>query len=91
MGKYLLMAFVLNIVTVVCTVFIVNIYFRSSLSHEMPGWVRRLFLEILPQFLMMKRPERIPIFNGYFVEEYCVSEIFDASQSHPLNPFTVVV
>lgn len=28
---------------------------------------------------MMKRPERIPIYNGYFVEEYCVEEIFDAS------------
>lgn len=87
MGKYLLMAFVLNIVTVMVTVVIVNIYFRSSLSHDMPDWVRRVFLEILPKFLMMQRPERIPIFNGYFVEEYCVSEIFDASQSSLPFPF----
>ncbi|RCN50789.1 Neurotransmitter-gated ion-channel ligand binding domain protein [Ancylostoma caninum] len=80
MGKYLLMAFVLNITTVVVTVVIVNVYFRSAISHEMPNYVRRIFLEFLPRVLMMKRPERIPIFNGYFVEEYCASEIFDASE-----------
>ncbi|CAI4221452.1 unnamed protein product [Auanema sp. JU1783] len=79
MGKYLLLAFVLNIITVVVTVIIVNVYFRSALSHEMPNWVRQIFLEFLPRFLMMKRPERIPIFNGYFVEEYCAAEIIDAS------------
>ena len=59
---------------------IVNIYFRSALSHKMPTWVRKVFLEFLPHLLVMKRPERIPIFNGYFVEEYCASEIFDASE-----------
>ncbi|VDM83963.1 unnamed protein product [Strongylus vulgaris] len=80
MGKYLLMAFVLNITTVVVTVVIVNVYFRSAISHEMPDYVRSVFLEFLPRVLMMKRPERIPIFNGYFVEEYSASEIFDASK-----------
>jgi hypothetical protein len=42
--------------------------------------VREVFLNFLPRILIMKRPERIPIFNGYFVEEYCVEEIFDASE-----------
>ncbi|KAK6043117.1 Neurotransmitter-gated ion-channel transmembrane region, partial [Cooperia oncophora] len=79
MGKYLLLAFVLNITTVVVTVVIVNVYFRSAISHEMPDYVRSIFLDFLPRVLMMKRPERIPIFNGYFVEEYSASEIFDAS------------
>jgi len=45
----------------------------------MPTCVRYLFLKLLPTLLMMKRPERIPIYNGYFVEEYCVEEIFDSS------------
>ncbi|WKX89088.1 hypothetical protein Q1695_008607 [Nippostrongylus brasiliensis] len=80
MGKYLLLAFVLNITTVVVTVVIVNVYFRSALSHEMPDYVRGIFLDFLPRVLMMKRPERIPIFNGYFVEEYSACEIFDANQ-----------
>ncbi|CAB3400261.1 unnamed protein product [Caenorhabditis bovis] len=90
MGKYLLLAFVLNIMAVVATVVIVNIYFRSALSHKMPTWVRVLFLEFLPHLLVMKRPERIPIFNGYFVEEYCASEIFDASLVMPSMTATML-
>ncbi|KAK6728702.1 hypothetical protein RB195_006005 [Necator americanus] len=90
MGKYLLMAFVLNITTVVVTVVIVNVYFRSPISHEMPNYVRQIFLEFLPRVLMMRRPERIPIFNGYFVEEYCASEIFDASLVMPSMTATMV-
>ncbi|CAD6185327.1 unnamed protein product [Caenorhabditis auriculariae] len=90
MGKYLLLAFVLNIIAVVVTVLIVNIYFRSALSHQMPVWVRKTFLEFLPHLLVMKRPERIPIFNGYFVEEYCASEIFDASLVMPSMTATIV-
>ncbi|VDL86213.1 unnamed protein product [Nippostrongylus brasiliensis] len=85
MGKYLLLAFVLNITTVVVTVVIVNVYFRSALSHEMPDYVRGIFLDFLPRVLMMKRPERIPIFNGYFVEEYSACEIFDASESNSVQ------
>uniref|UniRef100_A0A158PB78 Neur_chan_memb domain-containing protein n=1 Tax=Angiostrongylus cantonensis TaxID=6313 RepID=A0A158PB78_ANGCA len=83
MGKYLLMAFVLNITTVVVTVVIVNVYFRSALSHEMPDYVRQIFLDFLPRVLMMKRPERTPIYNGYFVEQYCASDTFDASEYNP--------
>uniref|UniRef100_A0A8R1DHC1 Uncharacterized protein n=1 Tax=Caenorhabditis japonica TaxID=281687 RepID=A0A8R1DHC1_CAEJA len=90
MGKYLLLAFVLNIVAVVMTVVIVNVYFRSALSHKMPNWVRKIFLEFLPHLLVMKRPERIPIFNGYFVEEYCASEIFDASLVMPSMTATML-
>ncbi|ULT82857.1 hypothetical protein L3Y34_012237 [Caenorhabditis briggsae] len=90
MGKYLLLAFVLNIVAVVGTVVIVNIYFRSALSHKMPTWVKKVFLEFLPHLLVMKRPERIPIFNGYFVEEYCASEIFDASLVMPSMTATML-
>ncbi|CAJ0949166.1 unnamed protein product, partial [Mesorhabditis belari] len=90
MGKYLLMAFILNITTVIVTVIIVNIYFRSPLSHKMSPWVRKVFLEFLPPLLMMKRPERIPIFNGYFVEEYSASEIFDASLVMPSVTATIV-
>ncbi|KAF8367595.1 acr-2, partial [Pristionchus pacificus] len=90
MGKYLLLAFVLNIITAIVTVIIVNIYFRSPVSHEMPDYVKKIFLDFLPRVLMMRRPERIPIFNGYFIEEYCVSEIFDASLVLPSMTATIV-
>lgn len=79
MAKYLLLTFIINIFTIMATVIIINIYFRSAMTHCMPECVRYIFLQFLPTILMMKRPERIPIYNGYFVEEYCVEEIFDAS------------
>lgn len=62
------------------TVIIINVYFRAATTHAMPDIVRDIFLKFLPRVLMMKRPERIPIYNGYFVEEYCVEDIFDASK-----------
>ncbi|KAI1722507.1 neurotransmitter-gated ion-channel ligand binding domain-containing protein [Ditylenchus destructor] len=78
MAKYLLLTFILNILTIMATVIIINIYFRSATTHTMPNCIRYIFLKLLPTLLMMKRPERIPVYNGYFVEEYCVDEIFDA-------------
>ncbi|XGW20616.1 hypothetical protein V3C99_003978 [Haemonchus contortus] len=90
MGKYLLLAFVLNITTVIVTVVIVNVYFRSAISHEMPDYVRHIFLDFLPRVLMMRRPERIPIFNGYFVEEYSACDILNASLVMPSVTATMV-
>ncbi|CEF65117.1 GH10531p [Strongyloides ratti] len=90
MAKYLLLTFVLNILTIMTTVIIINIYFRSETTHQMPEYVRYIFLTLLPQILMMQRPERIPVFNGYFVEEYNADEIFDASLLMPSLPATML-
>ncbi|CAJ0582785.1 unnamed protein product, partial [Mesorhabditis spiculigera] len=59
MAKYLLLTFVLNVITILTTVIVINVYFRGPLTHDMPQWVRRVFLEILPKFMCMKRPKRI--------------------------------
>uniref|UniRef100_A0A914GS68 Uncharacterized protein n=1 Tax=Globodera rostochiensis TaxID=31243 RepID=A0A914GS68_GLORO len=64
MAKYLLMTFVLNIVTIVSTVAVINVYFRSAITHTMPGWVRHLFLHLLPTLLAMKRPRQREMFRG---------------------------
>lgn len=105
MAKYLLLTFILNIVSILATVIIINVYFRSvpfplnrdltglfrsPTTHRMSKIVRDIFLTFLPRVLMMKRPERIPIFNGYFVEEYCVEEIFDASLIMPSITATIL-
>ncbi len=58
MAKYLLLTFVMNIVTILVTVVIINVYFRGPTTHRLPQWVRKIFLEILPRFLLMKRPSR---------------------------------
>lgn len=56
MAKYLLTTFCLNIVTILVTVVIINIYFRGPTTHTMPKWVKRVFLQYMPLFLCMRRP-----------------------------------
>jgi nicotinic acetylcholine receptor len=90
MAKYLLMTFVMNIITILMTVVIINIYFRSPTTHTMPHFVRQVFLQILPRMLMMQRPERIRLWNGFFPEEYKASELIDAGLVIPSMMATFV-
>ncbi|VDO80780.1 unnamed protein product [Haemonchus placei] len=57
-AKYLLLTFVLNIITILITVVICNIYFRSPITHRLPPWVRSVFLDWLPLLMCMQRPGR---------------------------------
>ncbi|XP_077989122.1 neuronal acetylcholine receptor subunit alpha-2-like [Glandiceps talaboti] len=70
-GRYLLFTMVLVTVSIVVTVIVLNIHHRAPSTHTMPKWVRRLFLEILPPLLMMKR---------HISEKDCYMEM------HPSNP-----
>ena len=80
MAKYLLTTFCLNIISIIATVVVLNIFHRSGSTHHMQPWIKKLFLDFLPRVLLMKRPKKRPIFQGYQVEEYCVEEIFDTSE-----------
>ncbi|KAG7236164.1 hypothetical protein INR49_001274 [Caranx melampygus] len=42
--------------SIVITVFVLNVHHRSSATHTMPRWVRRLFLSAVPRWLCMRRP-----------------------------------
>ncbi|CAD6184276.1 unnamed protein product [Caenorhabditis auriculariae] len=55
-GKYLLFTMVLVTLSVVVTVVTLNVHYRSPTTHTMPRWMRRLFIDILPRFLLMTRP-----------------------------------
>ncbi|VDO68045.1 unnamed protein product, partial [Haemonchus placei] len=55
--RYLLLTFVLNVITILVTVIIINVYFRSPTTHRMPSWVRTLFLEWMPCIMCMQRPK----------------------------------
>lgn len=35
---------------------------RSPSTHKMSPWVKKVFLELMPRFLCMKRPEYRPIY-----------------------------
>lgn len=60
MAKYLLLTFVLNVITILVTVIIINVYFRGPTTHRMPRWVRRAFLDVMPKLLCMQRPKQAP-------------------------------
>ncbi|KAK2189349.1 hypothetical protein NP493_108g00036 [Ridgeia piscesae] len=56
-GKYLLFTMVLVTCSIIVTVFVLNIHFRSPSTHIMSPWIRELFLNVLPRLLLMQRPQ----------------------------------
>ncbi|PIC18837.1 hypothetical protein B9Z55_024590 [Caenorhabditis nigoni] len=57
MAKYLLMTFIMNMITIMVSVIIINVYFRGPATHIMPSWVKTVFLKLLPVLFVMRRPE----------------------------------
>ena len=56
-SKYLLFTFIMNIVTILNTVIIINWNYRTPRTHNMPAWVRLVFIEFLPKILLIQRPK----------------------------------
>ncbi|NWI89530.1 ACHB4 protein, partial [Pitta sordida] len=59
-GKYLMFTMVLVTFSIVTSVCVLNVHHRSPSTHTMPPWVKLVFLERLPAYLFMKRPENNP-------------------------------
>lgn len=57
-AKYLLFTFVMNTVSILVTVVIINWNFRGPRTHRMPPSIRKIFLKILPALLLMRRPKK---------------------------------
>jgi nicotinic acetylcholine receptor len=55
--QYLLFTLCLVATSVMVTAVAYNVHFRSSATHVMPDWTRKIFLYWLPKVLMMKRPK----------------------------------
>ncbi|EPY87809.1 cholinergic receptor, nicotinic, alpha 4 [Camelus ferus] len=55
-GEYLLFTMIFVTLSIVITVFVLNVHHRSPRTHTMPPWVRRIFLDVVPRLLLMKRP-----------------------------------
>lgn len=55
-GKYLLFTMILVTLSILVTVIVLNVHFRSPTTHKMSPWVKKVFLNILPRLLAMKRP-----------------------------------
>ncbi|XP_023560068.1 neuronal acetylcholine receptor subunit alpha-4 [Octodon degus] len=55
-GEYLLFTMIFVTLSIIITVFVLNVHHRSPRTHTMPAWVRRVFLDIVPRLLFMQRP-----------------------------------
>ncbi|XP_030697459.2 LOW QUALITY PROTEIN: neuronal acetylcholine receptor subunit alpha-4 [Globicephala melas] len=58
-GEYLLFTMTFVTLSITITVFVLNVHHRSPRTHTMPAWVRRVFLDVVPRLLFMKRPSAV--------------------------------
>ncbi|KAL4646234.1 neuronal acetylcholine receptor subunit alpha-4-like [Arapaima gigas] len=58
-GEYLLFTMIFVTLSIIITVFVLNVHHRSPRTHCMPYWVRRVFVDVVPRFLFMKRPSTV--------------------------------
>ena len=56
LGKYLLFTMTLITFSVIVTICILNVNYRSPATHQMSPWVKKVFIDFIPKFLCMKRP-----------------------------------
>ena len=56
-GKYLLFTMIIVTMSIFLTVYTLSVHFRSPATHKMSPWTKRLFTEILPKILFMRRPK----------------------------------
>ncbi|NWR31971.1 ACHA3 protein, partial [Tachuris rubrigastra] len=55
-GEYLLFTMIFVTLSIVITVFVLNVHYRTPKTHTMPVWVRTIFLNLLPRIMFMTRP-----------------------------------
>uniref|UniRef100_H3C3J2 Cholinergic receptor nicotinic alpha 6 subunit n=1 Tax=Tetraodon nigroviridis TaxID=99883 RepID=H3C3J2_TETNG len=55
-GEYLLFTMIFVTLSIVITVFVLNVHYRTPMTHTMPEWVKAVFLGVLPRVMLMRRP-----------------------------------
>ncbi|XP_028335080.1 acetylcholine receptor subunit alpha isoform X2 [Physeter macrocephalus] len=77
-GKYMLFTMVFVIASIIITVIVINTHHRSRSTHVMPEWVRKVFIDTIPNimfFSTMKRPSREKQDKKIFTEDIDISDI----------------
>ncbi len=58
LGKYLLFTMILVTLSVVVTIIVLNVNFRSPVTHRLKPWVYKMFIQVLPKVLFIQRPRK---------------------------------
>ncbi|KAG7252318.1 hypothetical protein CRUP_015680, partial [Coryphaenoides rupestris] len=77
-GKYMLFTMVFVIASIIITVIVINTHHRSPSTHTMPTWVRKIFIQTIPNmmfFSTMKRPSQEIRQKRLFPIEMDISDI----------------
>lgn len=77
LGKYLLFTMVLVTLSVVVTIGVLNVNFRSPVTHRMKPWVYKMFIQILPKVLFMERPKKEEHQYDYDRPEEVLTGVFE--------------
>ncbi|XP_014662717.1 PREDICTED: acetylcholine receptor subunit alpha-like 1 [Priapulus caudatus] len=84
-GKYLLFVLILVSLSVLMTVYVLNVHYRTPATHVMSPRVRRIFLHVLPRMLLMRRPQFVKDKTPAVASSPCSSlheTRVDAAQRH---------
>ncbi|CAG5111770.1 Oidioi.mRNA.OKI2018_I69.chr2.g6044.t1.cds [Oikopleura dioica] len=54
-GRFLIFTMVLVTSSIVASVCVLNIHYRSPQTHDMPKWLRHVFLQVLPKYIFFRR------------------------------------
>ncbi|NWU96316.1 ACHA2 protein, partial [Upupa epops] len=69
-GEYLLFTMIFVTLSIIITVFVLNVHHRTASTHTMPPtmprWVRSFFLNFIPRWLFMRRPLAVPPPDGHY-------------------------
>ncbi|MCJ8732631.1 hypothetical protein PDJAM_G00213470 [Pangasius djambal] len=77
-GKYMLFTMIFVIASIIITVIVINTHHRSPSTHTMPAWVRKIFIETIPNWMFfsaMKRPSVEKRTKNIFTPDLDISDI----------------
>uniref|UniRef100_A0A673MWZ1 Cholinergic receptor nicotinic alpha 1 subunit n=1 Tax=Sinocyclocheilus rhinocerous TaxID=307959 RepID=A0A673MWZ1_9TELE len=77
-GKYMLFTMIFVIASIIITVIVINTHHRSPSTHTMPAWVRKIFIDTIPNlmfFSTMKRPSQERQEKHLFPADFDISDI----------------